>query len=94
MILSWRCQSPIKNTLSGSIDFQIAGDAFNGHPSWNLGDHVLRGLSIGQGTGGEDGGWMTVGEMLVFNNYVRNSDMNKIGDYLSTKWSTPWLDMS
>ena len=93
MILSWRSQSPIKNTLSGSVDFQIAGDALNIHPTWSLGDHVLRGLSIGQGTAGEDGGWMTVGEMFVFNNYVNNSNMNKIGDYLSTKWSTPWVDM-
>jgi len=93
MILSWRYQSGQKNT-PGTVDRQIAGGAYYRISTAARGDHVLRGLSIGQGTFNETGGWMTVGEFLVFNNFIGSSDMNKIGDYLSTKWSTPWTDMT
>ena len=94
MILSWRSQSADKNNLGGSTDFQCAGNGYNAHYGGTMGDHVLRGLSIGQGNNSESGGWMIVGEMIIFNNYITNDDMDKIGNYLSLKWSTPWVDMS
>ena len=79
----------------GDMSASIAGKARS--ISWSgsyggAGDYVLRGLKVGGNPHQVDGGWYTLGEMLVFDDTMGTNHLNQVGDYLSTKWSATWID--
>lgn len=90
MILCWQYKSA--DRLSpGLLTKSVAGSGRIINYD-DLGDYVLRGLKIGGNANYEDGGWMTVGEFLVFDEMLSTNHLNVVGNYLSTKWSATWVD--
>ena len=94
MIFTWQYTSADRMSR-GDMSVSVAGKA--GTYGWSgsyggAGDYVLRGLKVGGNPHQVDGGWFTLGEMLVFDDNMGTNYLNQVGDYLSTKWSATWID--
>ena len=70
--------------MNGSNSYDRQNDTVTS--TWSDGSVGMGGLRIGEGDGGGENGYMDIGEVIVYNRALSDSEVNSINSYLSVKW--------
>lgn len=75
----------------GSSTFRINGGT--SLASGNTGSHSLNGFTIGARYNNVEFLSADIGEILIYNRNISDSEKNQVGNYLATKWGITWTNI-
>ena len=94
VVVAARWRSPIRNANStysnGTINAYIGGGGGYRTGHTPTGQMTMNDLLIGSE---ENHGGFGFGELMVFNTYLSDSDLNTLGEHMSLKWGAVWTDI-